>query len=137
MSLVTRYRFLEKFFTFKEGKFRATYRTPQNIPSIRLQYRYFKTKFTRDVLLFQVGRYYQFYQKNGADLQLLGLRKINTSSDRKAKFGFPIRLENVYIRKLKEHGRSVTVVGEGDKYLTSVKERVPRYRFGSGAVINL
>ena len=132
MSLVTRYRFLEKFFTFKEGKFTATYRTPQNIPSIRLQYHYFKTKFARDVLLFQVGRYYQFYQNNDAGAQLLGLRKIHTLSDRKAKYGFPTRFENVYIRKLKKYGRSVTVVGEGDTYLTRVKERVPRYRLVVG-----
>jgi RNA-directed DNA polymerase len=127
MSLVKRYRFLEKFFTFKEGKFKAIYRTPQNIPSIRLQYRYFKTKYARDVLLFQVGRYYQFYQNNDAGAQLLGLRKINTSSDRKAKCGFPIRLEKVYIRKLMKYGRSVTVIDEEDKYYTDVKVRKPKY----------
>jgi len=132
MSLVERYEFLEKFFKQKEGKFTAIYRVPAKTPSLRLQYLYFKTRFSRDVLLFQVGGYYQFYRSDGDIADMLRLKRINKSSIRKVKYGFPVRLEKAYINMLRRYRKSVTVVAEGDRYLTRVKERLPRYRLVVG-----
>ncbi len=92
-----------------------------------MQYRYFKTRFSEDVLLFQVGNYYEFYEDDGDVAGMLGLKKIHKSSTRNVKYGFPARHEKAFIDRIKGCGRSVTVVGEEDRYLTRVKERLPKY----------
>ena len=127
MSLIKRYSFLRKFFSLKDGRITENYRVPGNIPSLRLQYRYFKTRFSEDVLLFQVGNYYEFYEDDGDVAGMLGLKKIHKSSTRNVKYGFPARHEKAFIDRIKGCGRSVTVVGEEDRYLTRVKERLPKY----------
>ena len=127
MSLMKRYGFLKMFFTLKDGMIKEHYRVPGNIPSLRLQYRYFKTRFPRDVLLFQVGSHYEFYEDSGDIARMLGLKKIHNPSARKVKYGFPLRYEKAFVGRITSRGLSVTVVGEGHRYLTRVKERLPRY----------
>ena len=127
MRLMKRYGFLRRFFSLKDGRITENYRVPGNIPSLRLQYRYFKTRFSEDVLLFQVGNYYEFYEDDGDVAGMLGLKKIHKSSTRNVKYGFPARHEKAFIDRIKGCGRSVTVVGEEDRYLTRVKERLPKY----------
>jgi len=58
---------------------------------------------------------------------MLGLKEIHKPSARIEKYGFPIRHEKAFIDRIKGCGRSVTVVGEEDRYLTRVKERLPKY----------
>jgi len=128
MSLIEKSELLKRFFTFRGGRLKEDYRIPPNISSLRLQYRYFKTRFPKDVLLFQVGGYYQFYQDESETAHRLGLKRINRSKTRKVKYGFPITFAEAYIDRLKRYGKSVTVVGEEDRYLTRVKERLLRYR---------
>jgi RNA-directed DNA polymerase len=126
MSLMKRYGFLKRFFSLKDGRITENYRVPGNIPSLRLQYRYFKTRFSEDVLLFQVGNYYEFYQDDSDVAGMLGLKKIHKSSTRNVKYGFPVRYKKAFDR-IKGCGRSVTVIGEEDRYMTRVKERLPKY----------
>lgn len=130
MSLMRRYGFLKRFFTLKDGIIQENYSVPGNISSFRLQYRYFKRRFREDVLLFQVGRYYEFYrEKSEYEIaRMLGLQHLRENSARKAVFGFPVRLEKFYVNRLKAHGRSITIVGEEDFYLSGIKTRVPTYR---------
>lgn len=127
ISLMKRYCFLKRFFSLKGGKIIASYKVPGNIPSLRLQYRYFKTRFYQDALLFQVGSHYEFYHDDSDVASMLGLRKINEPSARNARYGFPVRLEKAFINRIKGFGRSITVVGEENRYLTRVKERLPKY----------
>lgn len=114
MSLIKRYSFLRKFFSLKDGRITENYRVPGNISSLRLQYRYFKTRFSEDVLLFQVGNYYEFYQGDSDVAGMLGLKKIHKSSGRNVKYGFPARHEKAFIDRIKGCGRSVTL-GTGAK----------------------
>jgi hypothetical protein len=127
MSLMERYGFLKRFFKLKNGRIKEHYSVPGNIPSIRLQYRYFKTRFSEDILLFQVGSYYEFYEDESDTAEMLGLRRIHKPFARNVKYGFPVRLEAVFIEKIKGCGRSVTVEGEEDRYMTRVKLRLPKY----------
>ena len=127
MSLMKRYDFLRRFFTLKDGKITQTYRIGKNFPSLRSQYQHFKRMFSGDVLLFQVGSYYEFYQGGSDIAAMLKLKRTNKPLIRTVEYGFPVSLEGVYINRLKENGRSVTVVREGDRYLTRVKERLPKY----------
>jgi hypothetical protein len=127
MSLMKRYGFLKRFFSLKDGRIKENFRVPQNIPSLRLQYRYFKTRFPEDVLLFQVGNHYEFFEDDSEIARMLGLKVIQKPSVRKVKYGFPVRYEKAFVGRIKGFGRSVTVVGEKDRYLTRVKERLPKY----------
>jgi hypothetical protein len=127
MSLMKRYGFLRRFFSLKDGRLTENYRVPGNISSLRLQYRYFKTRFSEDVLLFQVGNHYEFFENDGDVAGMLGLRRICKRSARNVKYGFPVRYEKTFIDRIKGCGRSITVVGEEDRYLTRVKERLPKY----------
>jgi hypothetical protein len=74
-----------------------------------------------------VGSYYQFYQGDEDVATLLRLQKINESSNKRVKYGFPVRLGKAYITALKKYGKTVTVVGEGDQYFTCVKRRMPAF----------
>ena len=42
-------------------------------------------------------------------------------------YDFPLRHEKAFIDRIKSYGRSITVVGEEDRYLTKVKQRLPKY----------
>jgi RNA-directed DNA polymerase len=129
-DLMKRYNFLESFFKLKDGKFARIYEVGRGFLSLKSQFQYFKRKFSGDVLLFQVGSYYEFFQNDGdGDIgSMLKLKRIQKSSIRKVHCGFPVMLEDVYINRLKRFGKSVTVIGEGDRYLTRVKQRLPKYR---------
>jgi hypothetical protein len=127
MSLMRQYDFLKRFFSLKDGQIKEKFRVPKNIPSLRLQYRYFKTRFSEDVLLFQVGNHYEFYQDDSDVAGMLGLKRIRKRLARDVKYGFPVRHEKAFMDRIKGCGRSITVVGEEDRYLTRVKKRLPKY----------
>ena len=126
-ALLDRYDFLKRFFSMKEGRLKAIYKVPGKIPSLRLQYRYFKTRFPSDVVLFQVGSYYEFYGDDDGVAGMLGLRKIKKLSGRNACCGFPVRLESSFVERIMRLCGAVTVVRESDRYLTRVKQRLPKY----------
>ena len=130
MSLMKRYDFLKRFFALNDGRFVRIYEIARNLLSLKSQYLYFKRRFREDVLLFQGGNYYEFYHENldGETARMLRLKRISKSSIRKVIYGFPVRLEKLYIDRLKGYGKSVAVIGEEDKYLTRVKMRLPKYR---------
>lgn len=127
-SLLKRYSFLEWFFTIEGKKIIPKYKMPARIPTLKLQYRYFKTKFAGDVIFFKKGKYYEFFEDDKETALKLGLKKMNRHSDRNTKYGFPIWLEKSFSARILRTGRSLTVITEGEGYLTGIKERFPKYR---------
>ena len=94
----------------------------------RKLYRCFKTKFAGDVIFFKKGKYYEFFEDDKDTALKLGLKKMNRHSDRNTKYGFPIWLEKSFSDKISRMGRCLTVITEGERYLTGIKERFPKYR---------
>jgi len=127
-SLLERHSFLRYFFKIEEEKIIPKYKIPARIPTLKLQYRYFKTLFAEDVIFFKKGKYYEFFEDDCETALQLGLKKMNWHSDRNMKYGFPVWLEKSFISRIKRMGRSLTVVTEGDNYLTGIKKRFPKYR---------
>ncbi|MFC1813356.1 reverse transcriptase domain-containing protein [Thermodesulfobacteriota bacterium] len=127
-SLLERYGFLNWFFTIEGWKIIPKYKMPVKIPTLKLQYRYFKGKFPEDVIFFRKGKYYEFFGDDTDTALKLGLKKMNRHSDRNTKYGFPIWLEKSFSERIKQLGRSLTVITEGGRYLTGIKERFPKYR---------
>jgi retron-type reverse transcriptase len=126
--IIEKYRFLKWFFTFENSRIIALYKNPKKIPALILQYRYFKTKFPADVIFFQVGRYFEFYGDEQQTASLLGLKAVPKSRGRKNTYGFPGKLLNRYIKKIKLTGKNMAIIREGERYVTGVKERRPDYR---------
>jgi retron-type reverse transcriptase len=130
MSLMKRYDFLKRFFALSNGRFIRIYENARNFKALKYQYRYFKRRFYEDVLLFQVGSYFEFYdEKSDYDIAcILRLKRIIKPGTRKIIYGFPVRFEKNCIDRLKILGRAITVMGEGDRNLTGIKTRVLKYR---------
>lgn len=130
-SLLNRYDFLKYFFSFDGWKIIPKYKIPARIPSLKLQYRYFKTIFAEDVIFFKKGKYYEFFEDDRKTALQLGLKKINRYFDHTTTYGFPIWLEKSFAARIIQQGRSLTVITEGERYLTGIKERFPKYRIVS------
>jgi RNA-directed DNA polymerase len=128
MSLLKRYGFLEWFFKIEGWKIMPKYKIPDNIPTCKLQYRYFKTKFSGDVIFFKKGKYYEFFEDDRDIALTLGLKKMNRHSEGNTAYGFPIWLEKFFSARIRRMGKSLTVITEGERYLTGIKERFPKYR---------
>ncbi|MBW2664317.1 MAG: hypothetical protein JRD93_20660 [Deltaproteobacteria bacterium] len=73
-----------------------------------------------------MGNHYEFFENDGDVAGMLGLKKIRKPSARNVKYGF-LRYGKAFVDRIKGCGRSVTVVGEEDRYLTRVKERPPKH----------
>jgi len=127
-SLLKRYSFLKRFFKIEGWKIIPKYKIPVKIPTLKLQYRYFKTKFAGDVIFFKKGKYYEFFEDDRDITLTLGLKKMNRPFDGNTTYGFPIWLEKSFSARIRRTGRSLTVITEGERYLTGIKERFPKYR---------
>ena len=127
-SLLTRYDFLKYFFTIDGWKIIPKYKIPTQMLTVKLQYRYFKTLFTDDIIFFKKGKYYEFFEDDRKTALQLGLKKMNRLSDRCTTYGFPIWLEKSFVARIRQMGQPLTVITEGERYLTGIKERFPEYR---------
>ena len=74
-----------------------------------------------------MGSHYEFYQGDSDVARMLGLKEIEKPSARNVEYGFPLQLQKAFIDRIKSCGRSITIVAEEDRYLTRVKERLPKH----------
>jgi hypothetical protein len=130
-TLWERHPWLGQYFDFDPDarKLVRTYKAPRGFRRAVQQYRYYRWRFRGDVLLFQVGRFFEFYDTRDISIaQLLGLAPLGDNS-RDARYGFPVRLVGRCLRTLLRTGRSVALVLESKRYLTGVQVRLPACRF--------
>lgn len=130
-SLWARYPFLKQYYKFdmEKRKLESNYKHPRGFRKIRSQYFYYRCKFHRDVLFFQVGSFFEFYHEaDRKTAQFLSLMEMKENK-RGALYGFPVNKLNGYLRMLLGDGRSVILIFEREQYWTRIKERLPRYRF--------
>lgn len=95
---------------------------PGSLHRVRQQYSYFEKTFEGDIIFFQVGSYFEFYQDNtkraAALFNLSALKK----NRRDARYGFPVRHMSFYLKKALNHNKNIVVILEG-QYLTKIKKR--------------
>jgi DNA mismatch repair ATPase MutS len=78
--------------------------------------------------LFQVGAYYELYDRRDAPVaRLLGLEPLRENL-RRALFGMPVRLFGRSLARLTGQGRSVLVVRQGEQDWTGIRERAIAWR---------
>jgi RNA-directed DNA polymerase len=130
-SLWARDSFLKQYYEFdpEKQKLARKYKYPKGFRKARQQYCHYRWMFPGDVLLFQVGRFFEFYHEaDWKTAQILSLTEMKENK-RGARYGFPVTLLNRYFRLLLHEKHSVTVIPEREQYWTRIKERLPRYRF--------
>lgn len=139
-SLWERYPFLSQYFELdiKSRKLKRKYKYPKGLKRVFRQYLYFRWRFKGDVILFQVGSFFEFYSRHDKKVgRLLGLSEIIDEKNRKkikkskrgVRYGFPVKRLHTYIQCLFRHKLSVSIILEKERYLSGIKERAPVYRF--------
>jgi len=99
------------------------YAMPKGLTNVRQQYAWVRWRFPSDVALFQVGAYYEFYDRRDAAVaKLLGLKPLK-GNRRRALYGLPERLFGRYLARLLGQRRSVVVVPQGEQQWTGIRER--------------
>jgi len=97
---------------------------PASLGSLKRQYGFFLRRFPGSLLFFQVGRFYEFYDGQAERaLGLLGLKTIAPRSGFQIRCGFPVNLQQRYLRRLVRLGLAVHVVREEESWLSGVKKR--------------
>jgi RNA-directed DNA polymerase len=125
-----KHSFLSRFFELDRmnNKVIRKYISPGYLHTVRQQYSYFQKLFTGDIIFFQVGSYFEFY--DGTDNQVV--RQLDLSplkqNRRQARYGFPIAYISSYLLRALDVGKSVVVVRE-DNYLTKIKRRTVWRRY--------
>lgn len=130
-SIWAKYTFLDQYFDLDpvEKKLVRKYKHPKGFRRTYQQYLSYRSRFKGDIILFQVGRYFEFYHICDKEVaHILGLSVLRKNK-RRARYGFPINLMDNYLRKLFRMKMSVTLIFEKERYLAGIKERVPMYRY--------
>ncbi|MBI5180833.1 MAG: hypothetical protein HZA05_05475 [Nitrospirae bacterium] len=147
-AIFKRYGFLKEYFSFDDGRVKPLYRYSEIFPSVRSQHLYYANRFRGLAIFFQVGCFYEFYDEiiayvkdeiaspltdyicqglandNAILKETLNLKKLK-QNNRGAIYGFPVRLEGEYVKKVIEKGMPVVIIKETDKYIGRTKERLP------------
>ncbi|MEJ2386784.1 MAG: reverse transcriptase domain-containing protein [Chromatiaceae bacterium] len=104
------------------------YAMPKGLTNVRQQYAWVRGRFPSDVALFQVGAYYELYDRRDAAVaETLRLKPLKENR-RRALYGLPERLFGRYLARLLDLGRSVVVVRQGDQQWTAIRERQIAWR---------
>ena len=110
------------------GKVVPRYAMPKALSCARQQYAWARRAYPGDAVLFQVGAYFELYDRRDAPLaSQLGLRPLK-GNRRRALYGMPERLFGRYLTRLLDLRRSVLVVRQGEQQWTGVRERVLAWR---------
>jgi len=127
--LLVEFPFLEHYFIFfVQGEIAPLFVIPKGYKTVRQQYYYFRWRFPDDVLLFQVGRFYEFYHSADDDFaETLGLKRMRLNR-RDARYGFPAFQLMYFQQLILQSGMSMLVIRETNEVCIRVKQRVPCYR---------
>lgn len=138
-AIFERFGFLREYFSFRsllprikygagtsdDGRVKPLYRYPGIFPSVKSQYLYYANRFRGYVVFFHVGCFYEFYGEIKDEVKdILSLKRLK-NNQRGAMYGFPVRLEKGYLKRLIEKGVPVIIIRETDRYIGRIKERLP------------
>ena len=111
-------------------RLKPRWQMPKGLTNVRAQYAWVRWRFPGDAVLFQVGAYYELYDRRDAPIAgMLGLKPLGKNR-RGALFGVPERLFGRTLARLLERGLSVVVVRQGERDWTGIRERVVAWRMG-------
>lgn len=107
----------------KDSKLDRVYVIPKNFRRVKQQYLYFRWHFPKQVILFQVGCYYQFFHKD--DHWLATLLKLKRMKHNKSRvlYQFSQKILDDVIAQLCQCGLSVCLIKQNDELWGFIKQR--------------
>ncbi len=132
-SVWAEFGYLAQYFAIDDDyrQLSPLYRVPSRFANVRQQYGWFRRQFANDVVLFQVGCFYEFYHPSDQALaERLGLKPL-ADNRRRALYGVPVNHREFIERRLRPNVSSILWVGEQSYSLCSgaVKPRQPLERW--------
>jgi retron-type reverse transcriptase len=123
-TLWDRFGWLREFLQESRGNLTRVAAAPTGFRGLRGQYRLFCRQHPGSLPVFQVGRFYEFYDEYAEEAgRLLGLRRLGPGRGFRSRCGFPIRLQRTYLTRLMGLGCPAHVVREEGERLGGVKMR--------------
>lgn len=130
-SLWQRFDFLAQYFDFDAQHWRLVrkYKVPAGLNTVRRQYRHFRWRFPNDVLLFRVGKFYEFYDVGPSPgVAHLELKRMRWNR-RGARHGFPAHYLQQNLARLLSMNTTILLIEERPSATGGVRRRLPQYRF--------
>jgi hypothetical protein len=123
-ALWERFRWLRHFYERVGGGLKRIDDAPVAIRDLKGQYHFLAKNYPDSILLFQVGGFYEFYDRQAEKARrLLGLGATKPRSRFRVQCGFPIRLKEKYRRRAVKLALPVCVVRESESPVSGVKRR--------------
>lgn len=123
-KLLGRTVWMDRFFQRNNSRLQRRYALRARVRNLKTQYHFFLRKCRGSIIFFQVGRFYEFYDRQAERARrLLGLRQIKSLRGFQTQCGFPANLKEAYLTRILRLGFSVHVVEEKECWLSAVKQR--------------
>jgi len=127
--LLLEFPFLQQYFSVSnEGVISPLFVVPKDFKTVRQQYYFYRWRFPNDILLFQVGRFYEFYHSADKSVaESLGLQRMHANR-RGACFGFPVFQLSHFRHKIMQSKLPLLFIRETGTNCNKIKQRLPDYR---------
>jgi len=123
------FSFLREYYILTYRKLIRKYDYPKAFKNIRQQIHYFSSRFRDQIVIFQIGCYYETYGQSAERLsQLLNYKLRKGWRGMNRACGFHQRFLNSVCCKLETDGISFVVIKQTGKYLKNIMERFPSFR---------
>ncbi len=123
-KLLRRFAWLGELFQMDREKLKRMYEAPATLRTLKGQYRFFLGRHPGAILLFQVGSFYEFYDRQAEiAIKVLGLKRMKITRGFQTRCGFPVSLKERYLCKFIRLGLPIHIINEGDGWLIRVKMR--------------
>jgi len=122
-SLLRKHDWLNAYFIFTESGVERKYKVPKQFDNVKQQYLFFRWRFAPLVVLFQVGKYIEFFHQEDRKLARVLKLKPLKKNKRKARFGFPISQLTTKVNRLISMDIACCIVKQGDGVYTRVMPR--------------
>ncbi len=118
------------YFEFTGESVQRKYLSPKQFDNVKQQYLFFRWQFKFATVLFQVGKYIEFYHQADYKIAcLLGLQRMKANK-RKALYGFPLSQLVPVTNKLVLMGVVCCFVGQEDGMCNRVISRCSKWVVG-------
>ncbi|MDD5519040.1 MAG: reverse transcriptase domain-containing protein [Candidatus Omnitrophica bacterium] len=127
-----RYRFLKEFFSYDGRGLRRRYGVAYDFRALAAQYAFFRHRYPGDLLFFQVGGFYEFFDRDARFVSdKLGLRMIKGRRGLRLRCRFPLALKERYLGVIMKNGggSNITIIKEEDMCLLRIKRRMVTERW--------
>lgn len=118
---------LRHYFEFSDTGIVRKYAVPRQFDNVKHQYLYFRWQFGQAIVLFEVGKYIEFYhQDDKAIANVLGLKPLSCNK-RRALFGFPVHQLPHVMQKLVSYGHACCFIGQDEGMANQLVTRSPKW----------